>query len=396
MNIIRNNCDFDFHFNNTEITPTILDGGDEIILANWSNDKHLLCNINNDIPVKIPSDPYVLVNRSILCNCRIEADNHHLLESITSCNKRITKLTMYFTINLAFTNYLDMFPNLTDSLTLIRDKTSFKQPLPIIINNPHYDSSLNNRHTKLKEFLNNYIHTNDKDIFYLQGRHAIHTSLPCKKFSLDQIVSIFTFTTSIISIVTIMLVIYLFCEHKHIRTIIASLILHKTKEVEANSKLNSEVNNSECGTLVYIGMALTILSMAKVIFLHFRKSKLCRGHRFSNIVKKVLFISDVQNYILIKLCKTSGSIHLFRIQGTLKLGDIKLNRHYLWDTLEINWNEIKLTLNGNKIDLPKIITIKMPDKIRVRRMINQEPLSLHVMVKQGITWNNLGTVIERV
>ena len=178
--IIRNNCDFDFHFNNTEITPTVLDGGDEIILANWPNDKHLICNINNDIPVKIPSHPYVLINRSILCNCRIEAGNHHLLESITSCNKRITKLTMYFTINLAFTNYLDMFPNLTDTLTLIRDKTHFKQPLPIHINIPCYDSSLNNRPTKLKDFLNNYIHTNDKEIFYLQQRHAMHTSSPYK------------------------------------------------------------------------------------------------------------------------------------------------------------------------------------------------------------------------
>ena len=167
--------------------------------------------------------------------------------------------------------------------------------------------------------------------------------------------SIFTYTASIISIVTIMLVIYLFCKNKHIRTIIASLILYKTKEVEANSKLN----NSECGTLAYIGMALTILSMATVIFLHFTKSWLCRGHRFSNIVKIVLFISDVQNYILIKLCKKSGSIHLFRIQGTLKPGGIKLNGHYLWDTLEINWNGIKLMLNGNKIDLPKIITINM-------------------------------------
>ena len=57
--IIRNNCDFDLHFNKTEITPTVLDGGDEIILANWPNDKHLICNINNDIPVKIPSHPYV-------------------------------------------------------------------------------------------------------------------------------------------------------------------------------------------------------------------------------------------------------------------------------------------------------------------------------------------------
>ena len=144
-----------------------------------------------------------------------------------------------------------------------------------------------------------------------------------KNFFFNQIVNIFTFTSSIISIITITLAIYLFCKHKHIRTIIASLILHKTKEVETNSNSNSETNNYECRNLPYIGMVLTVLSMIAVIFLHYRKLKLCRGYRFSNVVKIVLFISDVQNYKLIKLCKTSGSIHLFKIKGTLKPGDIK-------------------------------------------------------------------------
>ena len=68
-----------------------------------------------------------------------------------------------------------------------------------------------------------------------------------------------------------MLVIYLFCKHKHIKTIVASLIWHKAKEVEA--KLTTITNNPECSTLEYIGMTLTILSMAVVIFLHHRKSK---------------------------------------------------------------------------------------------------------------------------
>ena len=87
--IIKNNCDFDFYFNKTDVTSTVLDGGDEIVLANWPNDKHIICNINNDIPTRIPSHPYVLVNRSVLCNCRIEADNHHLLESIATCDNKV-------------------------------------------------------------------------------------------------------------------------------------------------------------------------------------------------------------------------------------------------------------------------------------------------------------------
>ena len=50
----------------------------------------------------------------------------------------------------------------------------------------------------------------------------------------------------------------------------------------------------------------------------------------------MLFISDVQNYVPIKLYKTAGSIHLFQIKGALRSGDIKLNKNYLWDILEID------------------------------------------------------------
>ena len=170
-NIIKNNCDFDFYFNKTDVTPSVLDGGDEIVLANWPNDKHIICNINNDILIKIPSHPYVLVNRSILCNCGIEADNHHLLEYIATCDNKMTKLLMYFTINLPFTKYLDMLPNLTDSLPIVKNRTRYEQPLPLNLSIPGYDSSLIHAPTKLKGFMNDYI--NNKEIFDLQKRHAV-------------------------------------------------------------------------------------------------------------------------------------------------------------------------------------------------------------------------------
>ena len=98
----------------------------------------------------------------------------------------------------------------------------------------------------------------------------------------------------------------------------------------------------------------------------------------------------------LKLCKTSDSLHLFKIKGMLKLEDIKLNKNYLWNTLEINWNGIKLSFNGNEINLPKIIMIKIQYKIRVRRMMNRETQNFHIMIKQGITWYNLETEIETV
>ena len=113
--IIKEICNFRFYYNKTDVTPAVLDGGNEIILDNWPNDKHIICTINNDIPVKIPSYPYVLVNRSVLCNCSTKVDNHYLIESLAACNNKDAKLSMYFMINTTFANYLDMFPNLTKS-----------------------------------------------------------------------------------------------------------------------------------------------------------------------------------------------------------------------------------------------------------------------------------------
>ena len=82
--IIKENCKSAFYYNQTYIMPTVLGGGNEIILANWPNDKQIICDVINDIPVKIPIHPYVLVNRSVLCNCGIEAENNFLLESLVA------------------------------------------------------------------------------------------------------------------------------------------------------------------------------------------------------------------------------------------------------------------------------------------------------------------------
>ena len=64
---------------------------------------------------------------------------------------------MYFTINLAFSNYLDLMPNMTELQTLNRDKTLKEQPLPVYLNVSCIDTLLSDRPTKLKEFIHNHI-----------------------------------------------------------------------------------------------------------------------------------------------------------------------------------------------------------------------------------------------
>ena len=64
-----------------------------------------------------------------------------------------------------------------------------------------------------------------------------------------------------------------------------------------------------------------------------------RGQLFSNALKIMPFILDVQYYVPVKLCRTAGSIHLFKITGRLTADKIKLSKQYVWDILEIDWKQ---------------------------------------------------------
>ena len=114
-----------------------------------------------DIPATLPSYPYVLVNRSVLCNCGIEAENNYLLKSFASCYDSNSKLVMYFRVNTAFVNYLDQIDNLTETLEL-KNKTTFEQTLQLSLNISDFNSDLLTAPRTLKDCIHQY---NCKRIF---------------------------------------------------------------------------------------------------------------------------------------------------------------------------------------------------------------------------------------
>ena len=91
------------------------------------------------------------------------------------------------------------------------------------------------------------------------------------------------------------------------------------------------------------------------------------------------------------------NIHLLKVTGTLKAENIKLKKkykNYIWDTLEIDWKEVTVTFNDNKINLPRVVTIKLQDKIKVRHLMKRESLLFHLMLKQGTTWFTLAASMQ--
>ena len=94
------------------------------------------------------------MNRSVLCNCRIEAENNFSLEFLATCHDGNTKLVMYFTVNITFTNYINKF-NLMEELEapILTNKTLLYMPMT------------------LKEFIDQYKH--HSEISDLKEMHDI-------------------------------------------------------------------------------------------------------------------------------------------------------------------------------------------------------------------------------
>ena len=117
-----------------------------------------------------------------------------------------------------------------------------------------------------------------------------------------------------------------------------------------------------------------------------------RKYHYSNTIKIMLFISDIKSYVPLKLCKTSGSIHLFKLTGSINKENVTLHKNTLWDVMEIDWQPVTITLSGNVINLPGSVIIPFGDKFKIRWIIKSRPLLLHLMLKQGQTWYLLSNI----
>ena len=48
-----------------------------------------------------------------------------------------------------------------------------------------------------------------------------------------------------------------------------------------------------------------------------------------------------------------------------------------------------MTFNGNKVNLPKFLPIKLRDKFKMRCMMEREPILFHIILRQGFSWFTL-------
>ena len=75
--------------------------------------------------------------------------------------------------------------------------------------------------------------------------------------------------------------------------------------------------------------------------------------------------------------------------GELSLDNIMLRKNWIWDILEIRWDEIHLILNDKEIQLPTMLVIPLIHKLKVRKLFGKrELLHVYILLKQRKSWYN--------
>ena len=200
--------------------------------------------------------------------------------------------------------------------------------------------------------------------------------------------NIFIFVMAIISVIVMFIVIKLIFKGEKMQMLLANLaMIRGAKAITEESKTVDKEYWIIITWLSIILLCVLFLTIEKLY-----RRPIFRKYHYSNTIKIMLFISDIKSYVPLKLCKTSGSIHLVKLTGCINKENIKLHKNMIWDIMEIDWQPVTITLSGNVINLPGSVIIPFGDKFKIRWIMKSRPLLLHLMLKQGQTWYPLSNI----
>ena len=323
-----------------------------------------------------------MLNRTVLCNCIIEAESNFLLESIAACNpgKTDADLEMYFVANRAFLNYFDELIDTLD-IPVFHNITKQEHVLPISLESDGFDEELLLAPKMLRDLVEKY---KQKRISFDKQHDILDNEKDDNNFTGTSIFDhlafdIFIFSMIIISVIVLFLVIKLMFKGEKMQVLLTNLAI--VKGVKAINEENEAVTKEYWIITIWLSLILICILFLTIERLY--RMPIFRKYRYSNTIKIMLFISDIKSYISIKLCKTSGSIHLFKLNGGINEENITLHKNTMWDVIEVDWRPVMVTLNGNIINLPGLVIIPFRDKLKIRRIMKSRPLLLHLMLKQG-------------
>ena len=405
--VINNYCTFKYYYNTT-VMPSVLDGGPQILLANMLTPKRLICTYASDMACPVPSHDYVLVNRSMLCNCHMESGLTYLLKSIAFCEGASTDYTMSFALNLDFLHMIqELWPGNFSMLppTITSKELSFplgltsnadfcskdpfgSYPLALL----HEPTSLTALHSSLKARGGGAPPTR-KPPFHLGPRQDYPIGHHRKgSFLFHLTLHIFYFPTGIIVFASIGPQIYACIKQGKLKTLVTTMALYKLPGIDA---LVPNDERAKCVCLdPWINALVTLASLGTIVtylMVRCRWCTLCRGLEYTTACHVYVFISSKDRYSPIKLHSVTALLYNFVTNQRLLMDSLELHKGCPWDNLSINWGGVTLANGDTQIRLPYNVQIPMKEKARLRNLMKSPDFTAHFMVFQGRTWYTVGT-----
>ena len=382
---LKQNCKFKYYFNTT-VQPSVLDGGQVMVLANMIKQKKLNCAPHLQVETPFNDNDYVLVNRSILCNCEIVSDMSYVLQSLGSCSESRTSNPILFTVNMAFQMYLDEWANYSYLKDLPTFPTEHETTIPVFLND-----TLIRTNEGLSE--PKYLHDFVQGIKQKYMEQNSFTTTEPDEFT--EIISnekskIFVFLASIISLGTTFLVVWLFLRNYRLSTLVSAITTHPST-AEAVSALSEALSQQEpnlafCQEPI-ITKTVTIITFIGIIIYIFtcihKIIKRWKGFRYSDTCKIQIFISKRNFYVPVTIYKRTGNPFGYTILESLQANCVTLQKNLLWDILKVDWGENIIKFENQGIPLKSRYLIPLKDKSRIRHIMRNNLHSVYIQVKQG-------------
>ena len=410
--LVKQNCQFKY-FYNTTVIPSVLDGGSEIVLANMLSDKRLICTYDQGLAKPLPASPYVLVDRRILCHCHIQSGLTYVLKNIGSCNST-DQPVLYYTVNLAFLNYFSSFLN--DSDEIPSNPMEDEQILPIAMEDFSKDpdfSVYGQDSSMFPKFLDQLVHVHYQKKLFLQTSHKSSKEFPYEgragmeniqvsvtpdkvpsgnsfSFMFTVAFHLYVFLGTTISMIMLLPQVYMLFKQKKLRGLVGAITMFKQATKASATPTGLPPTKVICHDpwVSFVLTCLTIAGILAYVYKHGRQFSLIYGHRFTNICKVYVLISNHTHYVKLKVAELCGNPNLFSCNKTLEIDKITMQKGFIWDHIHIAWEEVIIRHAQCEIQVRQHMSVPLIDKVRMRRIFSHS-VDYSFMVQQGDTWMNV-------
>ena len=159
--------------------------------------------------------------------------------------------------------------------------------------------------------------------------------------------NIFLFVAAILSMIATAVIVHLVCRHTQLKALLTGIAFQLVKQTETISDVDQMQQHCTAQWYTIAALTLMIVALTVYICLSMQKCTIFKRRLYSNTLTVMLFFSGIKQYIPVKLCKSAGSIHLFKIYGQLTF----------------------MILNRALMKLPILVKILLRDKYRLRALM---------------------------